>query len=105
MIGPLELTSTVPNFYTALKIMSKKHFYESAAPERVLAVGLSALLPPRSGEEIFSDLYPPKGPRLQIWGLRRCRIILLNICLLLKDHWSASGHVAHTDLLTPREGH
>ena len=42
--------------------MSKKHFYESAAPERVLAVGLSALLPPRSGEEIFSDLYPPKGP-------------------------------------------
>ena len=35
--------------------MSKTHFYGRAAPEAILAVDLTALLPPRSGGKIFSD--------------------------------------------------
>ena len=41
--------------------MSKTHFYRRAAPEAILAVDLTALLPPCSGGDIFSDPVPSKA--------------------------------------------
>ena len=48
-----EHTSTVPNFYTGLKLSSKSHFYGRVAPEEVLAVFLSELLRARSARRGF----------------------------------------------------
>ena len=49
--------------------MSKTHFYRRAAPEAILAVDLTALLPPRRGGKIFSDrveiFSDPDPPRPQ----------------------------------------
>ena len=43
--------------------MSKTHFYGRAAPEAILAVDLTALLPPCSGGDIFSDPVSPPRPQ------------------------------------------
>ena len=43
--------------------MSKTHFYRRAAPEAILAVDLTALLPPCSGGDIFSDPVSPPRPQ------------------------------------------
>ena len=61
VIFDARCTSTAANFYTALKVMSKTHFYGRAAPEAILAVDLTALLPPCSGGDIFSDPVPSKA--------------------------------------------
>ena len=50
-------TSTAANFYTALKVMSKTHFYGRAAPEAILAVDLTALLHAEAAQQL-DRLFP-----------------------------------------------
>ena len=53
----VRYTSTAPNFYTALKVMSKTHFYGRAAPEAILAVDLTALLHAEAAQQL-DRLFP-----------------------------------------------